>query len=321
LEINMSEYTLKFDGYNIKLYQGENYINSWSAVSGSVGSQSPSLANVRNTGPIPEGAWSFNMAGVQTITGFDNAIGTVTGLVGVKAGTWPGGVTAWGLERVFLSPEDVTNTYGRDGFSIHGGDKYGSAGCIDLGHNEVAFFKELAGRGITNIKLDVAYDRRLYDEPHPLAGKFNWTDETRARDAFGRPLDHNGNAIALSQSPCFPAGTPILLSDGTEKPIEDIRPGDQVLAFDDAAEPGRGALQPREVVRLFGGITQDWIRIDFPISKRAARIERATLPNSLREAKRPPILPHHAATALSFKNQSRTRFAAGDKGAPLGVTR
>lgn len=68
---------------------------------------------------------------------------------------------------------------------------------------------------------------------------------------------------APSISPCFHAGTIILLAGGAEKPIEDIRPGDKVLAFDGAADGGRGALQEREVARLFGGMTREWIRIEF----------------------------------------------------------
>ncbi|MCX4511473.1 pre-toxin TG domain-containing protein [Streptomyces sp. NBC_01619] len=34
----------------------------------------------------------------------------------------------------------------------------------------------------------------------------------------------------------FPAGTPVLLADGTHKPIEDVRPGDEVLATDPGGE-------------------------------------------------------------------------------------
>ncbi|OBQ04217.1 LamG-like jellyroll fold domain-containing protein [Anabaena sp. AL09] len=49
---------------------------------------------------------------------------------------------------------------------------------------------------------------------------------------------------------CFMAKTPILMSDGTYKPIEQIKIGDEVLAFD-----GLGKLQPRKVTHTF--ITPD----------------------------------------------------------------
>lgn len=50
---------------------------------------------------------------------------------------------------------------------------------------------------------------------------------------------------------CFLPGTPILMADGSETPIERIRIGDLVMAFDPAAAQGRGALAPRRVTRTF----------------------------------------------------------------------
>lgn len=55
---------------------------------------------------------------------------------------------------------------------------------------------------------------------------------------------------------CFLPGTPILMADGSEKPIEQVRIGDLVLAFDATAALGRGALVPRPVTRTFQNITQ-----------------------------------------------------------------
>ena len=55
---------------------------------------------------------------------------------------------------------------------------------------------------------------------------------------------------------CFLAGTPILMADGQEKPIEDIRVGDMVMSFDPAADQGRGALVPKPVSRTFQNITR-----------------------------------------------------------------
>lgn len=37
-----------------------------------------------------------------------------------------------GVNRVWLQPDKKTNTYGRDGFTIHGGWSKGSRGCIDI---------------------------------------------------------------------------------------------------------------------------------------------------------------------------------------------
>lgn len=60
---------------------------------------------------------------------------------------------------------------------------------------------------------------------------------------------------------CFLAGTPIAMADGTEKPIEQVVPGDLVLAFDPAAHFGRGALVGRRVTRLFRNITEDIVAV------------------------------------------------------------
>jgi hypothetical protein len=58
---------------------------------------------------------------------------------------------------------------------------------------------------------------------------------------------------------CFLAGTPILMADGQEKPIEDIRVGDLVMSFDPSADQGRGALVPKPVSRTFQNITRSII--------------------------------------------------------------
>lgn len=49
---------------------------------------------------------------------------------------------------------------------------------------------------------------------------------------------------------CFAADTPIEMADGTTKPIEDIRLGDEVLAFDADADGGQGAKVPKRVTQL-----------------------------------------------------------------------
>ncbi|HIU65485.1 MAG TPA: peptidoglycan-binding protein [Candidatus Enterousia avicola] len=56
-----------------------------------------------------------------------------------KYTSWPGGEHGWGKHRVWLEPSKETDTYGRGGFSIHGGEEPGSAGCIDLTSEMPAF--------------------------------------------------------------------------------------------------------------------------------------------------------------------------------------
>jgi Ca2+-binding RTX toxin-like protein len=58
-----------------------------------------------------------------------------------------------------------------------------------------------------------------------------------------------------SPSPCFIPGTPILLADGSVKPIEEIQVRDIVLAFDGRTALGQGVLEPRPVLRIFRNVT------------------------------------------------------------------
>ncbi len=60
---------------------------------------------------------------------------------------------------------------------------------------------------------------------------------------------------------CFPSSTPIAISLTDTRPIADIRVGDTVLAFDPAADLGRGALVPRKVARLYRNTTDEWVKL------------------------------------------------------------
>lgn len=48
---------------------------------------------------------------------------------------------------------------------------------------------------------------------------------------------------------CFPAWTRVVLADGTDRPISEVRPGDLVRAWD----PGRAAVAPGRVARVLTG--------------------------------------------------------------------
>lgn len=74
---------------------------------------------VENKGPIPYGNYYLHVNDL-----------TNPGFVGdVRRNT----LGDWGDWRAPLVPTQGTNTYGRDGFFLHGGRKLGSAGCIDIG--------------------------------------------------------------------------------------------------------------------------------------------------------------------------------------------
>ena len=127
---------IEFNGQDVDLYKyGQNdgnrlqngqLQNSLSGQSGGDDYQSRIHQNVPDKGPIPEGTYYANQNQRQNITAFD----ATAGIVG--HGKWPGSVPAWGTKRVWLQPDANTNTYGRSGFTIHGGWSKGSAGCIDI---------------------------------------------------------------------------------------------------------------------------------------------------------------------------------------------
>ncbi|MFC4000006.1 polymorphic toxin-type HINT domain-containing protein, partial [Nocardiopsis sediminis] len=73
-------------------------------------------------------------------------------------------------------------------------------------------------------------------------------------DGDGSDSDGNGEDEERNDPSCTPGnsfvpGTPVLLADGTTRPIEDVAVGDEVLAFD----PLTGEEGPREVTDLISG--------------------------------------------------------------------
>lgn len=144
---NIGTEFLKFDGKSLSYSwqttdkEGKRSLSSVSfhAVSGRPqenkdGSYSFSYSDARQKdkgkGGLPEGIYSINKSELQFWADLSIANKTIstTGL----GGAWKGGQYAWGRHRYWINPEDGTNTYGRNNFSIHGGDSWGSAGCIDL---------------------------------------------------------------------------------------------------------------------------------------------------------------------------------------------
>ncbi|MBQ7185208.1 MAG: DUF2778 domain-containing protein [Alphaproteobacteria bacterium] len=128
IDIKPGQYA-KFNGKTLTIYQDGKVVMSWDAVSGKLGFQSPEYQNLKNKGTIPAGTYVARQSDLQfykDIDRWDRMRSAVGG------GTWRGGTDSWGNSRVWLEPAKETNTFGRGGFSIHGGAEPGSAGCIDL---------------------------------------------------------------------------------------------------------------------------------------------------------------------------------------------
>ncbi len=76
-------------------------------------------------GPIPLGTYTANPAQISEGGWLRNLLGD------------------WGKFRVPLAPDPSTQTFNRSNFFLHGGDKPGSAGCIDVGHSDTDLFSHL----------------------------------------------------------------------------------------------------------------------------------------------------------------------------------
>lgn len=133
-----------FDGEKLTIYQNNEKIDSWAGVSGRPGYQLPTDQVFKSTGPLPEGVYIAKQSNYQKIDLFS----AVVGYMPPKGrGEWPGSTYSWGTSRVWLDPSQQTNTFGRDGFSVHGGEIPGSAGCIDLTSEMDGFSKWFENNG------------------------------------------------------------------------------------------------------------------------------------------------------------------------------
>ncbi len=148
---------LYFDGRLLRWKQAfpdKVLTTSWPAVSGRSGYQSKEFQEKADHGPIPEGEWLVAQGEYQPMPKrslLDQLINEM------GRGAWPGGESAWGKHRIWLKPKAGTKTYKRSGFSIHGGDSAGSAGCIDLVGQMSEFVKMFRAYG-KDMDLTVKYD-------------------------------------------------------------------------------------------------------------------------------------------------------------------
>lgn len=135
-----SQYAV-FDGKSLSIYDNGKKVAEFSGVAGKPGYQSPEYQNKSEKGPLPAGVYVARKKDFQEIDPVNQAIGWF------GVGKWKGSTMSWGKSRVWLEPAKETNTYGRGGFSIHGGWEPGSAGCIDLTEQMDDFAKWFKNNG------------------------------------------------------------------------------------------------------------------------------------------------------------------------------
>jgi len=123
--------SLLFDGLDLLLYAGPassgSAVNSWTARSGQKTSAlkfeySVPWQFIPDFGPIPEGDYWVQPFQMEHLS--------------VES-------DGWGEARLLIHPRTHTNTFGRGGFFIHGGFRFGSGGCIDLSDGMFDFIKAM----------------------------------------------------------------------------------------------------------------------------------------------------------------------------------
>ncbi|MEO9898442.1 MAG: SpvB/TcaC N-terminal domain-containing protein [Paracoccaceae bacterium] len=145
---------LHFDGKKLVWKDDHGKVlEEFEGVSGIDGHQDANSQELANKGPIPEGSYDVKQSRYQQM-GDRSYFEMLKAELGGTA--WPGGESSWGRERIWVSPRAGTNTYGRSGFSIHGGSSPGSRGCIDLCGNNSRFMNRFRSYG-KDMELTVDY--------------------------------------------------------------------------------------------------------------------------------------------------------------------
>lgn len=125
---------MRFDGQNLSLYKNNNLVDRLGAQSGQDDYQSARYQNLPDLGPLPEGTYYANQNNRQSLNWKNIYLKTAEklGVDTEEKCTWSGWPLSWGLRKIWLKPDPDTDTYGRSGFTIHGGLYKGSRGCIDI---------------------------------------------------------------------------------------------------------------------------------------------------------------------------------------------
>jgi hypothetical protein len=114
----------------------------------------------------------------------------------------------------------------------------------------------------SNAVISTVFRAMGVEEPFPdLWAPGRWRILVSEEELALISLKREVREFILGPARCFLAGTPILMADGSTKPIEAIRPGDEVAAFDPDAQQGLGLLRPGKVTRTFTNVTRTIINL------------------------------------------------------------
>lgn len=151
---------LTFDGRYLDYHEDDKIVKSWRAMSGNKDYQQRRSQKEKNLGPLPEGKWHVRQ---RDVAFFDDLPlhKQVLNRAGFKMG-FQGGKPSWGNGKVYLEPLPETDTKGRGGFHIHGGNQFGSGGCIDLERGLDSFLEHFQNLG-EDLILEVKYPNEEWE--------------------------------------------------------------------------------------------------------------------------------------------------------------
>jgi len=109
----------------------------------------PEIESEKNIGPIPRGEYEIHSEDVSNPGRFKDWIRNIKM---PKFLSWIRFSGDWGDWRVRIIPKEGTNTFGRKGFFLHGGEEPGSRGCIDIGGGK--YGNEVTTRVLYDIIMD-----------------------------------------------------------------------------------------------------------------------------------------------------------------------
>ncbi len=116
-------HALIFDGKILQYFNDEmRLVGTYNATSGAINVTDRTL---KGKGPIPFGLYLLYPSEISKTNFIRKFLGD------------------WGEYRVPLHPTSGTDTFGRGGFFLHGGKRPGSAGCVDVGAQDIELFPKL----------------------------------------------------------------------------------------------------------------------------------------------------------------------------------
>jgi len=148
-ESNLHAY---FDGDDLSVTDNGKLIGKYRGRSGYDDYQDIRFTKVQNRGPLPEGDYMLYYDQLQEHVSPEFCT--------PHSSNWNCNTDAWGFERIPVTPEEGTETYGRDNFYVHGGKELKSAGCIDLGL-QMPQFGGILKKYRQNIPLTVRYKTKF----------------------------------------------------------------------------------------------------------------------------------------------------------------